>query len=142
MRPLLGLPGAPLAAAGMHRAPLRPTHNPSLMPTPAGASMQRDAILAFYTGPGLVPRLRNSSSQILLMAGSQDAVVPVATQTQAAAQLVAADLVQVPDAGHVRQPWWWVGAERAQPSSGWRGARLALRLHTRACAGCHPCALR
>lgn len=70
--------------------------------------MQRDAILAFYSGPGLVPQLRSGSSQVLLMGGSQDRVIPVTTQTQAATQLVAANLAQVPDAGHVRQGRGWV----------------------------------
>lgn len=78
-----------------------PTDTPvcSLLPRPPS---KREAIDAFYTGPSLVPQLRNSSSQILLMAGSQDRVVPPATHTQLAAQLIAAGLVQVPDAGHVR----------------------------------------
>lgn len=79
-----------------------------IIPTPSALAVstdvknqQREAIDAFYAGPSLVPQLRNSSSQILLMAGSQDRVVPPSTQTQLAAQLIAAGLVQVPDAGHL-----------------------------------------
>ncbi|PRW51180.1 aminoacrylate hydrolase [Chlorella sorokiniana] len=79
-----------------------------IIPSPAALSVstdvknqQREATDAFYTGPSLVPQLRNSSSQILLLAGGQDRVIPPTTQSQLAAQLLAANLVQVPDAGHL-----------------------------------------
>ena len=61
---------------------------PASLSLPSRALLQMDAILAFYTGPGL-------------LGGAQDAVVPPATQAQAATNMVAASLQEVPDAGHV-----------------------------------------
>jgi len=80
---------------------------PSLPPWPP--SVQEDALLAFFRGPGLLTPLRNSTNQLLLMGGSQDAVFPISTQVQGASSLLAAALLQVPDAGHVS----------ACPQAGW-----------------------
>lgn len=74
---------------------------PASLSLPSRALLQMDAILAFYTGPGLLGSLRSSTSQLLLLGGAQDAVVPPATQAQAATNMVAASLQEVPDAGHV-----------------------------------------
>ncbi|EFN56507.1 hypothetical protein CHLNCDRAFT_59646 [Chlorella variabilis] len=73
----------------------------ALVVPPEVKQQQMDAILAFYTGPGLLGSLRSSTSQLLLLGGAQDAVVPPATQAQAATNMVAASLQEVPDAGHL-----------------------------------------
>lgn len=88
-------------------------------PTPP--RRQREAIDAFYEGPGLLPLLRSATTQLLLVNGAHDKVIPPASQTALAAVVPAASLLQVPDAGHVSGC-----AQSAQQRQAGLGHELAL----------------